>query len=423
MPPKFIPLTVSWNLTRRCNLACAHCYIEASAQAKDPRELSAEQASGVLRQLARVNPQAVLILTGGEPLLRPDLYALLAEASRLGFWTVLGSHGGLIDEHAAARLAAAGLRGVGVSLDSLDAAAHDRFRGVGKAWENTVKALDALRSTGLPFLIEMTVTRANRSELSAMARFAVDKGAAALNAFFLVPTGRGARLNDLTAAQCEETLRELAAVQKRHAGRLLIHAKCAPHYHRVLWEADRDSPYLRSFSGGGCPAGSYYCRIDPSGEVTPCPYMPLSVGNVLETPFEAIWRDSPVLRRLREAPRGGRCGSCEFSALCGGCRCRAFAATGDYLAEDPGCSYAPGRYAGGAIALPAERTYGAPSGEGLPWTAQAQARLDAIPFFARGMVQRAVETAARRRGATVVTEELLGEIRRAMAGRFPPRPT
>ncbi len=418
MPPNFIPLTVSWNLTQRCNLACVHCYIDATTSRVEG-ELSAAEARGVLAQLSRVNPSAVLILTGGEPLLRPDIYDLIAEASAIGFWTVLGSHGGLLDDKVATRLVAAKLKGVGVSLDSLDPAAHNRFRGIAKAWEKTVAALGVMQSKGMSFLIEMTVTQENRHELSAMADFAIEKGAAALNVFFLVRTGRGANLNDITATEYEETLCELAALQKKHAGRLLLNAKCAPHYRRVLWELDHDSPFVRTFSGGGCPAGTYYCRIGPQGDVTPCPYMTLSVGNVRQTPFETLWRDSPILREFREAKRGGRCGDCEFSELCGGCRCRAYAATGDYLAEDPGCSYQPGQYGGVAIPLPPEQTYGAPVVAELAWTAEAKERLENVPAFARGMVMKAVEKAARQRGLANVTEELMGELRKAMAGRFP----
>ncbi len=416
-PPAFLPLSISWNLTQRCNLACAHCYIEARGAA-DPEELSPQESLEVLRQIARVNSQAVLILTGGEPLLRPDLFELISQASRIGFWTVLGSHGGLLDEATALRLVEAGLKGVGVSLDSVSPEAHDSFRGIPRSWEKTVAALDVMAAGRLSFLVEMTLTRSNRGELAAMADFALEKGATALNVFFLVPTGRGAGLNDLTATEYEEVLNELAALQKIHAGRLLINAKCAPHYRRVLWERDPDSPYVRTFFGGGCPAGTYYCRITPRGEVTPCPYMPLPVGNLRQTPFDALWRDSPVLREFREAKRGGRCGDCEFSELCGGCRCRAFAVTGDYLAEDPSCAYEPGKHVN-RVPLSAERTYGVSALEGLTWTPEAKERIEGIPFFARGMVKKAVEEAARRRGCAVVNEELLGELRRKMAGRFP----
>jgi len=422
--PPFLPLTVSWNLTQRCNLACAHCYIDASSQADTSGELSAEEARGVIRQLAEVNSQAVLILTGGEPLLRPDIYDLIRTASKIGFWTVLGSHGGFLDARVADKLLKADLKGAGVSLDSLDPGRHDAFRGIPKAWKRTVSAMDVMRDKGLPFLIEMTVTGNNRGELAAMADFAVEKGATALNVFFLVPTGRGAELNDLTPEQYEEALKELALLQKRHAGRLMINAKCAPHYRRVVWEMDPDSAFVRTFFGGGCPAGTYYCRINPKGDVTPCPYMPLVVGNVRETPFKDIWEGSTVLRELREAKRGGRCGDCEFSELCGGCRCRAYAATGDYLAEDPSCTYEPGQYGGRRIPLSPERTYGAiasPASSKMTWTSEAEEKLKGVPGFARGMVRGAVERSARKRGFSIVNAKLMKELRQKMAGRFPLR--
>jgi hypothetical protein len=149
--------------------------------------------------------------------------------------------------------------------------------------------------------------------------------------------------------------------------------------------------------------------------------MPLPVGNVREQSFAQLWREAPILRELREAARGGRCGSCEFSELCGGCRCRAFATTGDYLAEDRSCTYQPGQYGRAAIPLPPERTYGAAEPGKLAWTEGAKARMNAIPFFARGMVRRAIETAAQRRGVGVITEQVLQEIRDNMKSRFPLR--
>ena len=419
--PAFIPLTVSWNLTQRCNLSCAHCYIDAGAKADKTGELDADEALRVLGQIAEVNPQAVLILTGGEPLLRQDIYSLIRASREHGFWTVLGSHGGMLGAEVADKLVEAGLKGVGVSVDSVQAVEHNRFRGIAGAWENTIAALRVMRDKGLPFLIETTVTRFNKGRLREMAAFAVEQGATSLNVFFLVPTGRGANLNDLTPAEYEEALGVLVGLQEELAGTLLVNAKCAPHYRRALWEHDPDSKFVRTFHGGGCPAGTYYCRITPQGDVTPCPYMPLPVGNLRQASFATLWRDAPVLRELREAQRGGRCGTCEFSELCGGCRCRAYATTGDYLAEDPSCTYQPGQYGGRAVPLPPERTYGAADAEELPWTEGARARVEAVPFFARGMVKRAVEDAARRRGATVVTGELMQELREAMKGRFPLR--
>jgi radical SAM protein with 4Fe4S-binding SPASM domain len=421
--PAFIPLTVSWNLTQRCNLSCAHCYIDASARADRTGELDADETLRVLDGIAEVNPQAVLILTGGEPLLRKDIYDVIRRSREIGFWTVLGSHGGMLGADVADKLVDAGLRGVGVSVDSTQAAQHDKFRGITGAWANTVAAMTVMRDKGLPFLIETTVTRFNKDHLADVAAFAHDRGATALNVFYLVPTGRGANLNDLSPAEYEETLKVLVGLQEQYAGKLLVNAKCAPHYRRALWEHDNDSKFVRTFHGGGCPAGTYYCRITPKGDVTPCPYMPLTVGNVRETPFATLWKSAPVLLQLREAQRGGRCGTCEFAELCGGCRCRAYATTGDVLAEDPSCTYEPGKYGGRAVPLPPERTYGAEESEEMPWTSGARARIADVPFFARGMVKRAVEAAARRRGAVVVTGELMQELREAMKSRFPLKPS
>lgn len=420
-PSQFIPLSISWNLTKRCNLACAHCYIDATQKADTSGELTPEESQKVLKQIAAVNREAVLILTGGEPLLRKDIYDLVASASEMGFWCVLGSHGGLLDEKTAERLVEARLKGVGVSLDSLNPEKHNQFRGISRAWEKTVSALSVMKEKGLPFLIEMTLTRANRSEISAMVAFAYEKGAAAVNFFFLVPTGRGANLSDLSAEEYEETLQSLALIQEEYAGKLLVNAKCAPHYRRVLWERNPQSPFVRTFFGGGCPAGTYYCRITPMGDVTPCPYMPLSIGNLRETPFEILWKESPLLRDFREKSLGGRCGECEFSQFCGGCRCRAYAATGDYLAEDPSCVYQPGKHGKEKIAISAERFYGASasSDEGLPWTEEAEEKIRAVPYFARGMVKLAVESAAKKRGMELITVSLLEELRKNMAGRFP----
>lgn len=420
--PEFIPLTISWNLTKRCNLACAHCYIDASAKEKGGGELSPQESIEILRQLAAVNREAVLILTGGEPLLRKDIFELIQQASTHGFWTVLGSHGGLLEEKTAEKLIESGLKGVGVSLDSLSPQVHNRFRGIDKAWEKTVSAISVMRSKQLPFLIETTMTPFNKNELPEMAAFALEKGASALNVFFLVPTGRGANLPDLTSSEYETTLKQLAELQALYAGRLLINAKCAPHYRRVVWELDHTSPFVRTFRGGGCPAGSYYCRITPEGDVTPCPYMPLTVGSLREKSFSEIWKDSPILHDFRKASLGGRCGACEFNLLCGGCRCRAYATTGNYLAEDPSCEYQPGKYKDQLIPFPAEQTYGIAPSSHLTWTEEALLKLNKIPFFARGMVKRGIESIAKSQGNQIIDEELMNKIRESMAGRFPLKP-
>ncbi|MFQ5521553.1 MAG: SPASM domain-containing protein, partial [Candidatus Methylomirabilia bacterium] len=203
------------------------------------------------------------------------------------------------------------------------------------------------------------------------------------------------------------------------AGEMLIRAKCAPFFRRILYGLDPASPLLRNFSEGSCPAGRHYCRIMPDGDVTACPYMPAVAGSLRQVSFGALWQDAPLFNNLRGGRLGGRCGACEFSRVCGGCRCRAYATYGDYLAEDPACAYEPGAHGGRVIELPPEQTFGTQAEQTLTWTADAQARLKKIPGFARGMVIRAVERQARAREVGVVTAELMQDVRQRMAGRFP----
>jgi radical SAM protein with 4Fe4S-binding SPASM domain len=265
-----------------------------------------------------------------------------------------------------------------------------------------------------------------------------------------VRTGRGERLTDITAAQYEEILTYLARVQgvgaapssrapsafeavedpwsvpAGRAGDLLIRAKCAPHFRRILWQLDPASPLLANYAHGSCPAGKYYCRITPGGDVTPCPYMPISAGNLRQVGFAELWARGQVFEDLRHGPLGGRCGSCEFREICGGCRCRAYATFGDYLAEDPACGYQPGRHGGELLRLPAGQTFGLATAFTLSWEPAAESRLEAIPAFARSMVVQAVEAYARGQGRSVVTPALLAEVRERWGitpGRFTPRPT
>jgi radical SAM protein with 4Fe4S-binding SPASM domain len=202
---------------------------------------------------------------------------------------------------------------------------------------------------------------------------------------------------------------------------LLIRAKCAPHFRRIIYELNPSSPLLRNYAHGSCPAGKYYCRITPEGDVTPCPYMPVAAGNLRRASFADVWRGAPVFDDLREPKLGGRCGACEFSKICGGCRCRAYATSGDYLAEDPACAYQPGTHGGTTIDLPPTLTFGLAVAPELVWHDAARARLDAIPSFARGMVVKAVEAYARSRGESVISPELLADVRDRWGGRFRPR--
>ena len=419
---------ISWNLTKRCNQRCAHCYMSAFPGADRSAEFSRDECLGVVDQMAEVNPNAFLILTGGEPLVRHDLFDIAENASKRGFTVVLGTNGVLLDGRVAERMKASGIQGASVSLDSVDPERHDQFRGLPGGWEKAVRAMRLLEEAGLPFSLHFSAMEWNAEELPAMVDFARERGAQVLNVFFLVRTGRGEGFGELPAPRCEDALRFLARVQgvngngegpgerTREGDDLLIRAKCAPHFRRVVYEADPASPLLSDYANGGCPAGREYCRIGPSGEVTPCPYVSLSAGNLRDKPFGEIWRSSSLLSHYRSGELKGRCGRCEFREVCGGCRCRAYAAKGDVMAEDPACAYEPP----GDVPLvrfSEEGRFGLEVERGFPWTAEARERLSRIPSFARGMVAKSVEDYARERGVSSVTADLMKEAREALLPR------
>ena len=278
----------------------------------------------------------MLILTGGEPLLRKDVYEIAQAASSRGIWVVMGTNGVLVTEPVVEKMIECGVRGVAISIDSLDPAKHDHFRGGPDAWAHSVRALDICRANGLPVLIQATVMEMNYAEIPELLAFAREKGAWSFNLYFLVQTGRGQQMNDLSAERTETMLGNLVDWQDQYRP-MLVRSKCAPQFKQIAYEKG-----LGGLESGGCMAGTQYCRITPQGDVTPCPYMTVVAGNVRNQSFGEVWRTSPVLQELRDLKQlKGRCGRCEFNELCGGCRCRAYAAHGDYLQEDPACRYQP----------------------------------------------------------------------------------
>ena len=388
----FRPSLVSWNLTKRCNLRCPHCYLEAGVKAE--HELSTSECLGLIDEMAGLGTE-MLILTGGEPLLRKDIYDIASYASGQGIWVVMGTNGVLVNDRVAEKMVECGVRGVGISIDSTDPAVHNTFRGGPNAWEHSVRALETCREHGLEVLVQTTVMELNYGEIPQMLAFAHQLGAWSFNLYFLVQTGRGQTLNDLTAQRTEEMLAFLAEAQARYRP-MLVRAKCAPHFKRIAYEAG-----LGGIESGGCMAATEYCRITPEGDVTPCPYMALPVGNVRSRSFTEIWETAPELLALRDPGRlKGRCGRCEFKELCGGCRCRAYARFNDYLEEDPACSYEP---SGKRFSI-----------EDISWSAEARARLERIPIrFIRQKVEKGVEAYALSHSSHWITEDIMRE---ALAG-------
>src|SRR6476620_2675560 len=305
------PYVVSWNLTYRCNLACEHCYLDAGGTPlvatenfADRSELGTEECFKVIDEIAAFAPECLTILTGGEPLLRRDILEIVRRAAERGLWVVVGTNGVRISENVARRLADAGARGLSLSLDALDADRHDRFRKVRGAWRNTVEGAEILKTAGLPFIVQTTAGSHNLGELDAIAGFAHERLAAKVwNLYFLVPTGRGQFVSDISPAQYDEVLAALYRIQRTYDGRMLVNAKCAPHYIKTVLEnaeasadASAAAARIRTYSdgAGGCPAGTHYMGIRPNGDVTPCPYLPVFAGSLRSATLTDLWNSSSL---------------------------------------------------------------------------------------------------------------------------------
>ncbi|HHH39219.1 MAG TPA: radical SAM protein [Sedimenticola sp.] len=406
---------IAINLTRRCNLACAHCYMDAETrETGGAEELTSDEVEGLLDQIAARGNETMVVLTGGEPLLRRDLERLVRHGSGLGLAMVVGSNGVLLDERRARSLQAAGTLGVGISLDSLDPAAHDAFRGCPGSWERTLAGMEHCRRLGLPFQVHFSVTEHNAHEVPAMIAFARAAGAHVLNIFFLVCTGRGESMSDISPARYEEVLKQLVEAQGENDD-LVIRARCAPHYKRIAYQLDPASPLTRAqgYEGGGCLAGTHYCRITPEGAVTACPYIPNPEGSIRERPFWEIWDHAPTFERLRHPDLGGQCGQCEYRRLCGGCRARPLAMGGDLMDTDPWCSHHP---TGRPLIEPLTEA----GRDEIGWTPEAEQRLARVPGFLRRMVRKRAEDHVRERGERQVTPAHLSTLAaRRFGDRFP----
>ncbi len=414
----YVPHVVAWNLTRRCNLECAHCYIAAGPHESATAELDTAACLDIVDQLLAVNPAPLLILSGGEPLLRRDLSEIAHYASAHGATVVVGTNGTLITDERIAALKAAGVSGVAVSVDSLRPSYHDNFRHGRGALADVQAALARLAAARLDFIVQTTVTKGNRAELERLVAWSADQGAVSFNCYFLVATGRGAALADLAPAEYEAVLADLARWEVTYRGRMMVRAKCAPHFMRLVHQTDPDSPVLNYQTR--CPCGTQYCRITPDGKLTPCPYLPEVAGDLRTHSFAELWRSAPLFRQLREGQLGGKCGSCEYRGLCGGCRARAFALEGDVLAADPSCMYQP---TGDTTRIEPARAlaYGDDFTPALAWADVARQRMERIPSFVRGVVMQRVEEYARRHGHWLVTPELLADVRSALPIDFSKR--
>lgn len=348
------PVLVSWNVTLRCPLKCAHCYADAGEREAEG-VLSTREAFSVIDQLAAAG-KPVVVLSGGEPLMREDIFDIARYGTDRGLVMAMGTSGFLLDEATAKQLAAAGIRSVAVSIDSADPGEHDAFRGVPGVWERAVRAIGHCRDAGIDVRINMTVTRPVLADVEAVLAMGESLDVRDYQIFFPVETGRarggpGAG----SPGEYEALIREIL-LHCRESG-LRIRPTCAPQFRRIADEAAIENPGWSR----GCMAAISYCRIYATGEVTPCPYLPVSAGNVRTTPFSEIWRNSDLFLALRDPDRlTGKCGRCGYKMVCGGCRARAYRGVktvparwcdglmrpddpcGEVSREDPWCPYEPG---------------------------------------------------------------------------------
>jgi radical SAM protein with 4Fe4S-binding SPASM domain len=301
----------------------------------------------------------VLVLSGGEPLIRPDLFELTRRAVALGIPVALATNGTLVDETLAEKIAASGIRRVSISLDGAKADTHDRFRKMPGSFERAVSGFTCLRSLGMSMQVNATLTRHNVHELDDIYGLSLGLGAEALHYFLLVPVGCGLEIKEEFQLTSEEYENALLKIYKQASeGKIHIRPICAPHYFRIL--AQKKSffprpipPPAKREEGGrgvstlnqiskGCLAGTGICFVSHKGEVFPCGYLPVHCGNVRERSLKEIWESAPLFGELREPDLlQGKCGICEFKRICSGCRARAYEEYGNILSEEPNCLYEP----------------------------------------------------------------------------------
>lgn len=342
------PMLVYWELTRACDLTCHHCRA-AAIRDRDPDELTFEEARDVLRQVLEFGPPLPhLVFTGGDPLKRPDLEALVREATALGIGASLAPAATpLLSRAAIERVRDAGIQSVSLSLDGSDAARHDAFRGVPGCFALTLRAAGWVADAGLPLQVNTLVTDRTAADLPAIYRLLATLPVERWSLFFLIAVGRGTALRELDPAAAERLmgwLHELAA-----GAPFAIKTTEAPHFRRVAVERMRaagwDGARIRHSSVGrgfGIRDGNGILFISRTGDVTPSGFLPLAAGNVRRARLVDLYRSSALFLALRDPARfAGRCGRCEYRTICGGSRARAFAHTGDALASDPLCPYVP----------------------------------------------------------------------------------
>ena len=350
-----------WEATIKCNLACAHCRRLESDEA-DVTDLSTSQAKGLIEQLAQLGQaqpmMPVLVFSGGEPLCRDDIFELIDYAKSSGIAPALATNGTMINAATAQKIADSGIVRVAVSLDGATSEVHNKLRQMEGSFEQALDGIKHLREKGIPFQINITLTKHNAEQLDDVYKLAASLGAVAVHIFMLVPVGCGQVLAETDMLSPQEYEQKLLDVCRLDGlGQMQMKVTCGPHYERVIREQGlhRDRGKAGHGNGGsvpgrgghgdpskGCLAGLGVLFVGHQGDVFPCGYLPVNCGNVTEESLSEIWYKNADLARMRDSNGlEGKCGVCGYRQICGGCRGRAYAATGNYMTEEPFCAYIP----------------------------------------------------------------------------------
>jgi radical SAM protein with 4Fe4S-binding SPASM domain len=325
-----LPHILAWELTKACNLSCIHC--RASATDKPcPDELTTDEAFALLKDLSKGGTRLV-ILSGGEALVREDVFTIAAYGTSLGLRMTLATNGSLVTPEAAGKIKESGIVRVSVSLDGVTSGIHDTFRGLPGAFAMALEGMRILTAEGVPVQVNTTVAAINISQMKLFPDFLKGLGVVAWHVFFLVPTGRGENVEPAKIVQYRDMLEDFHAASK--ISQIECKATCAPQYYRMLAEKEGSSPTR------GCLAGTGFGFVSSTGTVQPCGFLRVDCGNIRKESINVIWDQSPLLRQLRdEGQLKGKCGVCKFVTVCGGCRARAFEVHGDAMEVDSICWY------------------------------------------------------------------------------------
>ncbi|MBF0542271.1 MAG: radical SAM protein [Nitrospirae bacterium] len=347
---EFTPKWIAWEITRRCNLSCIHCRSSSKKEMNDHPDFSLNEAKRIIDDIASY-AAPVMVLSGGEPLLRSDVFEIAKYGTDKGFRMCMATNGALVTDETCVKIKESGIKIVSLSLDGASSAIHDNFRSQDGAFDGCINAANKFKTHGIEFIINSSFTKRNQGEIPKIYKLAKELGATAWYMFMIVPTGRGNDvIEELITKEDYEDILNWHYDMEKDEDTMLVRPTCAPHYYRIVLQRAKDDGQkmkrrsLKFSTGGskGCLAGQLISLIDVDENVLPCSYFPLSAGNLKTQTFKDIWENSKLFKDMRDFKSyKGKCGKCEYIKVCGGCRARAYALCGDYMEEEPFCKHVP----------------------------------------------------------------------------------